>query len=880
MTIAKLFVGIDMKNTDVSYDSVVKATPTQIQIDSLSGFSSIFYGQFEYSVDGLQLMNGVVSSVETSFMSFSPHYSFVTATNNDALIIKSYIDKNDGQALLRYILAGDDQLIGSPEDDVLDGFAGNDTIDGGDGFDTVVFVGNLPNYEITTNESDHVTVKNSSTGEVDTLTNMESLRFDDTTIPTPVVDVVPATTPVESQEVEIFNNFNPGGVSNNPSVATVFSIPNAVKINSVATYHWNYGSGSPTGTISLLNSDGTVYGPWAATGMVYGSWTATNSAYWIVYPDTIIKPGSYTVVDSNNATWSYDSESNNAGFTFIKGVVTPTNNSVTDLPTYVLTADQETIDEGETLTLTLKTTNVPADSDVPVVFSGNVDDADVQDGLSAQSFHVGADGTAKMTINFLADHATEGEEFFVAYLNNAVTGTDEQFAFVTVNDSNIKVENHKSTGTLKITGTTAKGGTLTVTNTLKDADGLGEMHYQWLKNGEEIFDANAKTYKLSGKDVESKISVIASYTDKLGFAESVTSKSTVAIRGVISKKPTADDDQLTGNVKAEKLDALKGNDIINGMGGNDTLSGGDGNDTLIGGDGADKLIGGAGKDIFKFTNAKESGAAVTTRDTITDFKHGEDRIDLSGIDANIAKKGIQGFVFVGNQQFSPDATAQLRFDSKTGVLYASTNKDSAAEFSIKLDGVTELVMANFTKLAKDASGISTNSTVTAVSKKPTSGNDQLTGNVKNEKFDALDGNDLIKAMGGNDTLIGGNGNDTLIGGDGVDKLTGGAGKDVFKFENVKESGASVKARDMITDFNHSGDDKIDLSAIDANLKVAGNQAFKFIGAANFNATNASAQLRFDAKTHVLYASTNADNAAEFSILLTGVNELVAADFVL
>jgi hypothetical protein len=97
---------------------------------------------------------------------------------------------------------------------------------------------------------------------------------------------------------------------------------------------------------------------------------------------------------------------------------------------------------------------------------------------------------------------------------------------------------------------------------------------------------------------------------------------------------------------------------------------------------------------------------------------------------------------------------------------------------------------------------------------------------------------------------------------------------------VKETGITPKSRDTITDFNHSENDKIDLSVIDANIKLVGDQAFKFIGSTAFNKTDASGQLRFDAVSHILYGSTNADSKPEFSILLNGVSILVAADFVL
>jgi hypothetical protein len=86
-----------------------------------------------------------------------------------------------------------------------------------------------------------------------------------------------------------------------------------------------------------------------------------------------------------------------------------------------------------------------------------------------------------------------------------------------------------------------------------------------------------------------------------------------------------------------------------------------------------------------------------------------------------------------------------------------------------------------------------------------------------------------------------------------------------------------KTRDTITDFKHSEGDKIDLSLIDTGSTLAEDQAFTFIGTDAFSATG---QLRFDAKTKILYGSTDADNQPEFSILLSGVKSLTIADFVL
>lgn len=68
-----------------------------------------------------------------------------------------------------------------------------------------------------------------------------------------------------------------------------------------------------------------------------------------------------------------------------------------------------------------------------------------------------------------------------------------------------------------------------------------------------------------------------------------------------------------------------GNNLIIGRGGDNVLSGMGGNDILIGGVGADRLTGGAGKDMFVIHSMNEKG------DVITDYKPGEDMLDLRGL---------------------------------------------------------------------------------------------------------------------------------------------------------------------------------------------------------------------------------------------------------
>ncbi len=131
-------------------------------------------------------------------------------------------------------------------------------------------------------------------------------------------------------------------------------------------------------------------------------------------------------------------------------------------------------------------------------------------------------------------------------------------------------------------------------------------------------------------------------------------------------------------------------------------------------------------------------------------------------------------------------------------------------------------------------------------------------------------------------LLGGVGNNTLTGGGGQDVLTGGAGNDLFDFNALLDSGIVSAKWDVITDFVR-GQDKIDLSTLDANAATTSNDAFAFIGSAAFS-SNATSQLRYvyDAAnaSGMLYGSTDADNAFEFAIKITGVSSLAGADMVL
>lgn len=160
--------------------------------------------------------------------------------------------------------------------------------------------------------------------------------------------------------------------------------------------------------------------------------------------------------------------------------------------------------------------------------------------------------------------------------------------------------------------------------------------------------------------------------------------------------------------------------------------------------------------------------------------------------------------------------------------------------------------------------------------------DTITGNNVANVLIGNQGGDLLIGLAGDDRLIGGAGRDTLDGGIGRDVLTGGSERDFFVFNAVADSPATARQRDIITDFE-TGIDRIDLSGIDANANVAGNQAFSFIGAAAFSSgTPGQVRSTFNVNTGktLVEADVNGDAVADFAVQLTGLITLQATDFIL
>lgn len=114
----------------------------------------------------------------------------------------------------------------------------------------------------------------------------------------------------------------------------------------------------------------------------------------------------------------------------------------------------------------------------------------------------------------------------------------------------------------------------------------------------------------------------------------------------------------------------------------------------------------------------------------------------------------------------------------------------------------------------------------------------LRGNALANRITGSAGSEDILGLGGNDVLIGGDGDDSITGGTGNDRIYGGGGLDLI---DLGVGGRDVLVYTAITDalavenqeleivLNWEAQDTLDLSAIDANNGIAGDQAFNIVG---------------------------------------------------
>jgi Ca2+-binding RTX toxin-like protein len=151
-------------------------------------------------------------------------------------------------------------------------------------------------------------------------------------------------------------------------------------------------------------------------------------------------------------------------------------------------------------------------------------------------------------------------------------------------------------------------------------------------------------------------------------------------------------------------------------------------------------------------------------------------------------------------------------------------------------------------------------------------------------FENLRGSSFSDTLSGNNAnnrIEGGKGADVLTGSRGADWLAGGSGADRFRYLAVAESPNSPNLCDRILDFNPAEpNERIDVSAIDANSFLAGNQAFVWKGLIANPLALAVGELGYTSGGGISVVYGRSTASVDFSLRLDGVSALAAGHFIL
>ncbi|HEX8574354.1 MAG TPA: M10 family metallopeptidase C-terminal domain-containing protein [Allosphingosinicella sp.] len=392
-----------------------------------------------------------------------------------------------------------------------------------------------------------------------------------------------------------------------------------------------------------------------------------------------------------------------------------------------------------------------------------------------------------------------------------------------------------SIGALNITGFATDE---TITGTIKDdtlngADGndllIGLAGNDTLDggNGDDTLNGGTGDDALTGGagvDTASYGDAAAAVTVNLSVTgPQATGASSDTLSGIENLTGSAFNDALTGDAGANQLVGGAGDDMLDGGAGADGLTGGLGNDRYIVDDSGDIVT----ELADEGTDAVESSISYTLGANV-------ENLTLTGTAANGTGNGLANAI-TGNA-IGNTLLGGLGNDVLTG-LGGDDSLDGGTGADSMIGGVGNdfYVIDEAGDLVTELAGEGTDTVSSSISY-------TLGDNVENLILtgSATDGtgNGLDNVITGNalaNTLSGGAGNDRLVGGNGVDSLVGGLGNDIFVGEINATKVASKSgpiSLDRVLDF--AAGDILDLSGIDANTGVAGDQAFTFVGHANPN----------------------------------------------
>ncbi|MEI7796852.1 MAG: calcium-binding protein, partial [Methylococcaceae bacterium] len=458
-------------------------------------------------------------------------------------------------------------------------------------------------------------------------------------------------------------------------------------------------------------------------------------------------------------------------------------------PTYALTVDKTSANEGDTVTFKLVTENVDADTEIPFSFGGSISNADVLGGLKTNSFTVDSNGKASLAVKFLADKFTDGSTE-----NLTLTLNSGESQSVAVKDTSVTPAPVVIVKPVEVVPVAVKP----VIETSTGSKGYDKKAV--ILSGDKLIGGE-KNDTLTGNVGKDELLGKAGNDKLIGFGGNDT---------LIGE---SGNDDLSGGEGLDSLNGGSGNDLLDGGNGNDTLIGEQGNDTLKGGFGVDNMDGGDGDDYYFVDNSKDvvseankntlgGNDTIESTSTYTLGKNIENLV-LAGIDnnngkgnelnnqitGNIGDNKLEGMV--GNDTLLGKDGADTLDGGKGKDTLIGGNDDDIYIINNDFDTVTEeqnggeqdqiwasvdydLNQSLFVEVL-----ILSDSAITGVGDDANNSLMEVeNGKVAND-FDGNGGNDTIESQGGNDTIEGGAGDDEIDGGVGT--------ADVAVFYSKKEN---------------------------------------------------------------------------------------------
>ena len=464
--------------------------------------------------------------------------------------------------------AGNDVYTGDQSDEFLDGWTGNDILAGGlgddfilggDGFDAAKFSGDLDDYLFSRSEDGENLVVFGADGR-DTLSGVESVIFDDMTFP--IANY--------SDQLRTIHYGNPAGILPALPISDLITLSNGRTVQ-LKYYTDNYypGYSSTVVNAQIYDSNGFTLGDEFRVGSLS---TGRDTIY----------SGGVELLAWPDGTWIAE--------------VTFSGNAV---PTYRqrhFDNDGNEIGHFGQLTHPPMIGGTPPPIDYAVKITGastETQSLSVDTSLLVEKF-------PHASLNYQwrregiaiedADDSTFalGQDDVGSSISVTVSLIDEsgnEQSFTSDFTSLVENSNDLPEGSVSMSGALEVGSVLTVdAANLSDADGLGPLSYQWLRDGADIEGESRSSYTLGIADIGSEITIRASYTDGYGTLETVTS----AASGVVLPDP---DTRIAGSDGADWLAGTDAGQLIEGLAGNDTILGGGGADFLQGGAGDDLLSG-------------------------------------------------------------------------------------------------------------------------------------------------------------------------------------------------------------------------------------------------------------------------------------------------